>query len=722
MLIFFFYPMRRSLFFFVLMLPALLAAQTKNGYKFLGKQRYAEAAEAFAKDTAQADPVLRTVALYGLCQVFWKRPLPEQDLNKAYIYLEQTAKGFKKLNAAGKEAVGKYELNNQGLSTARTGIAQDRYAQLEAAPVAKDIEALLSWPELPAAVKGKAQRLLAKAGGPTKPAEPFAADKQPFRPDNKADFEAFIRSRAPSAAAEKALYNMLDHYVRLGQWDSVVTLAERHKSLFPEKAAKLDKAISLAKAPGNAARPVTLPSEGNASWPVPTADGQQLYFAASGRKDNLLASKDDIFMAPNHGGTWGNAALVPVLSLPGSNDLPLSLSSDGNTLLLIRDGVLYLSEKAFGAWGAPQEVPEMGRHLGWIGSAQLSANGQVLLFEGCVERIYKNKNADLYVSLRDSLGQWLPPFALEGLNTDSMERSPFLHADMQTLYFSTNGRDGLGGLDLYQSSRLDGTWKNWSAPQHLGKAFNSFSDDWQFKVSGDGQKGYFFETTPEGQKVLVAIAMPPGLRPQPVSTVKGTVYDSEKLPLGIEITATDLQTGQLAGRFRSDPNTGNYFLTLPTGRDYGLSFQKETYLAETLRVDLSAAGGVPQNSEQDIQLLRISQWKASGKGHIWPQLFFEKNNLLPSSQPSVRQLAQLVLATTEMVEIVGHTDNTGSDKASKTLSEGRAQSVKAALVKLGCPPERIRTVGLGKAKPAFDVTVPAENARNNRIEIFLKAK
>jgi flagellar motor protein MotB len=713
--------MRRSLFIFVLMLPVMLAAQTKNGYKFLGKQRYAEAAEAFAKDTSQSDPALRTAALYGLCQVFWKQPLPEKDLNKAYACLEQTARSFKKLNAAGKEAVGKYDLNTQGLSTARSGIAQERYAQLEAAPVARDIEAFLGWPELPAAVKGKAQRLLAKAGGPTKPVEPFAADKQPFHPDKKADFEAFVRSRAPSAAAEKALYNMLDHYVRLGQWDSVATLAERHKSLFPDKVAKLDKAISIAKAPESAARPVPLGQlQGNAGWPVPSADGQLLYFAASDRKDNLLAPKDDIFLAPNNGGTWGNAALVPVLSLPGSNDVPLSLSSDGNTLLLIRDGVLYTSEKAFEAWGAPQEVPEMGRHLGWIGSAQLSANGQVLLFEGCVERIHKNKNADLYVSLRDSLGQWLPPFALEGLNTDSMERSPFLHADLQTLYFSTNGRDGLGGLDLYMSRRLDGTWKNWSAPRHLGKAFNSFSDDWQFRAGADGQKGYFSETAPDGQKVLVWADLPNAYRPQPVSTLKGSVLDTDKLPLGVEILVTDLQSGQMAGRFRSDPTTGNYLLTLPVGRDYGIGFHKETYLAEMQRLDLSAVGIEPRHSVLDIQLLRIAQWKESGKGHIWPQLFFEKNSLLPSSQPSLRQLAQLVLATTETVEIVGHTDNTGSEKASKTLSEARAQAVKTALVKMGCPPERIRTVGMGRAKPAFDVAVPAENARNNRVEIILK--
>jgi outer membrane protein OmpA-like peptidoglycan-associated protein len=716
----------RLLLLALLFAPVLLSAQVKNGQKFLKKQRYAEAAEAFAKDTASSDPVARTLAFYGLSQANWKQPDPGKDLNKAYAFLDKTAKSLKKLSAKDKDKAAKAKVDNQILGKDRGAIAQERYAQLEKAPVAREIEVFLAWPDLSAAVKGKAQRLLVKAGGPTKPPVPFEGDKVPFQVDKKAEFEKFVRERSPSPAGWAALNNMLDHYARGGQWDSVATIAERFQSMFPNHGNKVSQIISIARTPGTGILPEKLTdlinAEGNIGWPLPSADKNTLYFSANLRKDCLFPEKEDIFFSKYNGSAWSKPALQGDLSLQGANDRPLGLTSDGMKMLLIRDGLIYESDKGYNSWGSAFEASLFGRAFGWIGSAHSSANDEVMVIEGCLDRTQKFKNTDLFISLRDENRNWQPPFPLEGINTDSMERSPFLHSDMKTLYFSTNGRDGLGGLDIYMCKRLDDTWKNWSPPQYLGKEYNTMGDDWQFKVAADGQKAYFVQKQTDGLTDIVSADLPPSAMPESVATISGTAMDNEQLPLGVEIVVEDPITGGTLARFHSDPADGSYFMTLPKGRDYVVHFTKETYYPSESRISCPQGNDTRDLRLNPIFLTRLAQLADSTKGTILSNLAFDKTTLLQQSMPTVRQLARTLVNTDWVLEIVGHTDNSDKDKASKALSEGRAKAVKEALVGLGIPAERIRCIGMGKTKPAFNVAVPAENAKNNRIEIFFKAK
>lgn len=81
---------------------------------------------------------------------------------------------------------------------------------------------------------------------------------------------------------------------------------------------------------------------------------------------------------------------------------------------------------------------------------------------------------DLFVSFRDSFGDWSEPLNLGGqLNTDSAEFSPFLAADGRTLYFASTGHRGYGDADLFVATRLDDSWANWTKPQNLGPNVNS---------------------------------------------------------------------------------------------------------------------------------------------------------------------------------------------------------------------------------------------------------
>jgi len=77
--------------------------------------------------------------------------------------------------------------------------------------------------------------------------------------------------------------------------------------------------------------------------------------------------------------------------------------------------------------------------------------------------------------------------------------------------------------------------------------------------------------------------------------------------------------------------------------------------------------------------------------------------------------------TTETVQIVGHTDSSGSDDYNQHLSERRAIAVKGYLVTRGIPGNKINTLGLGESKPIATNSNARGRARNRRVEVRIRA-
>lgn len=111
-------------------------------------------------------------------------------------------------------------------------------------------------------------------------------------------------------------------------------------------------------------------------------------------------------------------------------------------------------------------------------------------------------NSDLFVVLKNEQGQWQQPINLgDQINSPFAERYPFLHPDGKTLYFSSEGHGGLGGLDIYYSRRLDDTWQNWSEPVNMGTAINSADDEESSAVSQDFKDIYFSRQEEDGRQI-----------------------------------------------------------------------------------------------------------------------------------------------------------------------------------------------------------------------------
>ena len=89
----------------------------------------------------------------------------------------------------------------------------------------------------------------------------------------------------------------------------------------------------------------------------------------------------------------------------------------------------------------------------------------------------------MYVSFQMTDGRWSEPLNLgKDINTKNVENGPFLAADDETLYFSSNGYSGYGAADIYLSRRLDDTWQRWTRPENLGNKINSDEEDIFFNI------------------------------------------------------------------------------------------------------------------------------------------------------------------------------------------------------------------------------------------------
>jgi outer membrane protein OmpA-like peptidoglycan-associated protein len=336
------------------------------------------------------------------------------------------------------------------------------------------------------------------------------------------------------------------------------------------------------------------------------------------------------------------------------------------------------------------------------------------------------------VSFSKNDSTWSEPLNLgKTVNTASEEEAPFLAADNKTLYFSSKGFSGYGGSDLYRSIRLDDTWTKWSEPENLGPEINSKFDDLFFNIPSNSDFGYFSKGVADNNVDIFRLKLPPFMLPDPVVLVKGKLIDQKTgLPIGSKIIFETLPDGKEAGIAQSDPQTGEYEIQLPVGKQYGIRAEAKDHLSTNQNLDLRKIAYGPV--KQDLALVPIG---AGDKPvvvepiEITPiavnvtiplnNIFFDfdKASLRSESFSELNRVVALMAERKSMtVEISGYTDNLGPDAYNMKLSERRAKSVSNYLVEKGVDSSRITTTWFGETKPVDTTNTKAGNRKNRRVE------
>ncbi|HVX52292.1 MAG TPA: OmpA family protein [Chitinophagaceae bacterium] len=399
----------------------------------------------------------------------------------------------------------------------------------------------------------------------------------------------------------------------------------------------------------------------------------------------------------------------------------VNISQDGEWLIFAGDFPgkgdgdfdLFISYNTPQGWSEPVNMGYSINSEFWDSGPSLSPDKNTLYFSS--NRPGGYGGSDIYVSHRRSNGTWTPAENMgPAINTKGNEQAPFIHADNQTLYFTSDGWPGYGGTDIYVSRKTgDSTW---STPENLGYPINTVENEGSLFVASDGLTAYYASDRADtrGELDLYKFQLQPQVRPARTLYVQGYVTDAatgKYIPCSVELT--DDSTSQPVTKLQTD-ETGFYFVTLPVGKDYTFTVNRKGYLfySDVYRLKEKAADST---YIKNIQLQPVAVNETLALKNI--QFDLNSYQLKPVSLTELDKLLQLLTDNPTMhVQISGHTDNIGSDADNLVLSTNRAKAVADYLISKGIEPGRLTWKGYGATKPIADNNTEEGRAKNRRTE------
>ncbi|WP_295116608.1 OmpA family protein [uncultured Chitinophaga sp.] len=447
-------------------------------------------------------------------------------------------------------------------------------------------------------------------------------------------------------------------------------------------------------------------------FPSLTIDDQTLVYT---RRVN--GRNEDFFIALRDSAHWRKSRDMGEPVNTAFNEGAQNISQDGEMLVFTGCDFpngrgscdIYYSIKTAEGWQAPVNMGGAINTREWESQPCLSPDKQTLYFV----RATSDAAADIFISKRLANGQWEQAQRLgPNINTRLAESTPFIHADNQTLYFSSAGHPGFGAQDLFFSRRQpDG---NWGPAVNLGYPVNTIDEDASMVVSSDGRTAYFASDRADtrGALDIYSFELPETARAQKTLYVRGYVYDAkteQRLPATLELI--DLQTGFNIATVRSTAD-GSYLVPLPLGKDYAFNVNRKGYLFYSDNFSLLASqDGKPYEKNIPLQPLEANAVV------ILKNIFFEtgKYALKEDSYTELDKTVKLLGENSSMkVEISGHTDDVGADKDNQVLSENRAKEVVKYLVSKGIPADRVVAKGYGETQPVAPNDTEDGRAQNRR--------
>lgn len=486
-------------------------------------------------------------------------------------------------------------------------------------------------------------------------------------------------------------------------------------------------------------------SDGKEYVPILTPNMKKLYFTGRDRDDNI--GGEDIYYSYYVNNKWIIARPLSGKINTESNEFINSISADGNILVLFGNyenslgrGDNFYVEKTAKGWSDIKHYPPPINSQYWDADAFLTADGNAILFSS--ERPggigdFRRKgdyyhgmewgNIDIYVCMKEGDG-WSKDAINLGpiINTEYTERSPFLHPDGKTLYFSSDGHPGLGKSDVFRTVRLsDTSWTLWSEPVNLGKEINTAEEDWGYKISTDGKYAYFSTVNDRGfgDEDIYYINLPKMARPHlDVFSISGRVIDESGNPVDATLRWEDVDLLREVGVAKTDPATGEYFIALPVGKYYAYYADVKGYYSTIHYMDLTDSNAYKEITA-NIDLTSVESLMNTGRSIIINNIFFDfdRYELKEKSYEALNLLYKFMKDNSEiLVEINAHTDDIGSDSYNLNLSEKRAQSVVNYLIQKGISMERLFPHGFGEANPIATNETEEGRALNRRVEFRLR--
>lgn len=434
--------------------------------------------------------------------------------------------------------------------------------------------------------------------------------------------------------------------------------------------------------------------------------------------------REDFFQSTMRGHDFGKASLIDGDINLEEQKGAITVSQDGEWMLFTgRFNVggygnfdLYLSYYTPQGWSEPQNLGPAVNTEFWESSPSLSPDKSTLYFSS--DRPGGYGGSDLYVSHRLPNGQWSPAENMgPEINSAGDDLAPFIHADNQSLYYTSNGLTGYGGSDLFLI-RKDSQGK-WSKPENLGYPINTIENEGSLAVSADGLTAYYASDRSDSRGLLdlYKFELRPDIRPNRTYYVKGVITDrktGKKLPSTVELINNE--TGTTLMKVQTD-ESGAYLVTLPLGKNYTFSVNRKGYLYFNELYELGSR--MPDSVYRKDIALQPIELNAS---LTFRNIQFASNEFSLPADASI-ELEKLYQVLTDnaalRVEIGGHTDNIGQLADNLKLSANRAKAITDWLIRKGIAPERVTYKGYGDTRPIADNKTEAGRAINRRTTVTI---
>lgn len=465
------------------------------------------------------------------------------------------------------------------------------------------------------------------------------------------------------------------------------------------------------------------------SFPSISPDGFTLYF---NRKVNNV--DEDFYLA--HFDSCGELLRADNMgSPPNTHDHECAqyISADGHYLFFTRSDNRSSNGWAEGGydlftayrispdseWTIPQPFGGTINTPAYEGQPGLSPDNRRLYFVSDRPGGYGGK--DIWISYYENAMWQTPVNAGPAINSKGDETAPFISLDNKTLFFTSDGRTGMGGKDIYVATRInDSNWKN---TQNLGYPINTVYNDEGTFISPQGTRMFFSSDRqgPAGNFDLYEAEVPAAIQPSPVSYLSGYVYDSitrSRLNFA-SMYLINARNGDTIYHFYSNRGDGSFLVPLSTRLPYALHTLRIGYteLLDTFSFTDNKAAMLTHNV-----CLLPSDYVAPIYDSLIATIHFDINKveLSESDRATLQQaIDPFLLDKGLMLHVNGYTDNTGTPMLNEELSTKRANLVASWLVGLGIDELNIVAKGWGEAKMVAPNDTEENQKKNRRVEILL---
>ncbi|WP_162340672.1 OmpA family protein [Cyclobacterium salsum] len=405
-----------------------------------------------------------------------------------------------------------------------------------------------------------------------------------------------------------------------------------------------------------------------------------LYFSLAFHPQNNGGNQDpgDIWFAREEGEGFGKSTPMASLNTPYLDLLIGFIHPD--TVLVYHQNldnrqVMQGYYRSGEGWERGDEhlIPGF-RSTGSHFSARLDAEGSLMILS--MDSFGSYGNEDLYLSFRQGNRTWSRPQNLGGtVNTYRQELSPFLSADHQTLYFSTNAYEGNKSLGVYSSKRIGEAWTEWSEPRPLDLPE---LEGWDLYFYQDPYRDRYFFTNTR------------------TSDGYGTI---------LWVGESSVEASNLAApKERSAPE-----LAIET--------------QDTLAGSEPSAESIPPPPAPELDLSQQLEKLQPGESLVLENLLFQRSSVVLASEGASQELTKLAAYLKEhpeyVISVEGHTDSYGSTRLKERLSLNRARKVRDMLLEKGVAFEQVRVNGWGGKKPIASNDTAEGRRKNRRVEIIL---